>query len=263
MVYQRPSNLVLTVIAALVAAGILLLQINSIPLAPWLALPMVFVLPGYALSLALFAKNTLGGVERALLSVGLSIAVVIIGGFFLNLTPWGLQPFTWLVLLVGITVLVGLVGLLNRRAPVWMARRTLRLEIPGRAVLVFAAALVLLLLALRVAQLPSPANVVEGYTALWLVPSNPTNPDVVELGLSSAELETVSYQLKLQVNGQTIQEWNPITLAPGKPWQQTYVLPSSKGAPQQVRALLYRLDSPGALYRNVLLQRNSPTSDSR
>jgi uncharacterized membrane protein len=56
-----------------------------------LGLPFLLVFPGYTLVAALFpGKTDLGGVERAALSLGLSIAVVPLTGLILNYTPWGI-----------------------------------------------------------------------------------------------------------------------------------------------------------------------------
>src|SRR6266516_7404066 len=56
-----------------------------------LALPLVFVLPGYTLTAALFHNRSLGVPARLLFSFGLSLAIDILGGLILNLLPTGLR----------------------------------------------------------------------------------------------------------------------------------------------------------------------------
>ncbi len=57
-----------------------------------LALPFLLFLPGYLLIYVLFPKKgDLGGIERALLSFGLSLIFTPIIGLLLNYTPFGIS----------------------------------------------------------------------------------------------------------------------------------------------------------------------------
>jgi uncharacterized membrane protein len=57
-----------------------------------LGLPLMLFLPGYALVALLFpAKSGLEGIERAALSVGISVAIVPIIGLVLNNTSFGIR----------------------------------------------------------------------------------------------------------------------------------------------------------------------------
>ena len=71
----------------------------------------VLYLPGYVLIQALFPKKKgFGGLERFMLSVGASLAVVSIVGLILNYLPWGLRivPITTaLIIFVASFALVG------------------------------------------------------------------------------------------------------------------------------------------------------------
>ena len=58
----------------------------------YLGILMVLFLPGYASTGAIFpAKNDLEGIERAVVSFGLSIAIVPTMGLALNYTVWGIR----------------------------------------------------------------------------------------------------------------------------------------------------------------------------
>jgi len=48
-------------------------------------------LPGYTLIKALFPTKELDNIERAALSIGMSLALVPIAGLLLNYTPWGVR----------------------------------------------------------------------------------------------------------------------------------------------------------------------------
>lgn len=51
----------------------------------------VLLLPGYSFIKALFPTREIDNIERAALSVGMSLALVPITGLLLNFTPWGLR----------------------------------------------------------------------------------------------------------------------------------------------------------------------------
>jgi len=74
-----------------IGLGVLLILPEIAPLL-WIryVLGALFVLyiPGYAIVRTLYANKTLGFIERNVLSVGLSLAVVPIIGFILDFTPW-------------------------------------------------------------------------------------------------------------------------------------------------------------------------------
>src|SRR5579859_1447416 len=64
-----------------------------------LALPLVFIAPGYTLTGALFHRRSLDRAYRLLLSLGISVSIVIAGGLVLNALPAGLRPSSWSALL--------------------------------------------------------------------------------------------------------------------------------------------------------------------
>lgn len=73
-------------------ASIYLPVVNETPLRSILGLIMALFIPGYSLIAALFpGKTDLGGIERAGLSVGLSIFVTPLIGLGLNFTQWGIR----------------------------------------------------------------------------------------------------------------------------------------------------------------------------
>ena len=54
-------------------------------------------------------------------------------------------------------------------------------------------------------------------------------------------------------DGQVIQDWLTLTLAPGEQWQQLVTLPAGHTS-GQVEAVLFRADSPHTVYRRVVLK---------
>ena len=75
----------------------------------------VLFLPGYALTGALFpAKNDLEGIERAMVSLGLSIAIVPTMGFILNYTVWGIREIPILTVISAFTLLMCVIAYYRR-----------------------------------------------------------------------------------------------------------------------------------------------------
>lgn len=73
----------------------------------YLGIILVLFLPGYALTGAIFpARKDLEGIERAVVSLGLSIAVVPIMGLGLNYTTWGIREIPILTELSVFTLLM-------------------------------------------------------------------------------------------------------------------------------------------------------------
>lgn len=102
------------------------------PIQVLLGVPFVLVLPGYALTCALFPgvnsdnpwsergpvsrfyPRYISGIERIVLSVGLSIFVVPLLGLFLNFTPWGVTAGPYLMALLTVVVGGALVAAVRR-----------------------------------------------------------------------------------------------------------------------------------------------------
>src|SRR3954451_13240060 len=102
---------------AVAAAGPVLLLVDGIhPLLRLvLALLLVVLAPGYSVMLAACPGPSIAGTERLVLSVGVSMALAVLGGLLLNWTPWGLRPESWVVLLSGVTLVAAVVAVARQR----------------------------------------------------------------------------------------------------------------------------------------------------
>src|SRR5260370_40182737 len=107
---HRSTDIFAVVAITLVAAVLALLVPPDIALIRILTLPLVLVLPGYALTAALLPNRSLGGEERLMFSLGLSLAAVVLGGLPLYWTPMGLLALSLEVLLALVTLPAGVVG---------------------------------------------------------------------------------------------------------------------------------------------------------
>lgn len=64
----------------------------------------VLWLPGYTFIKALFIEKELDNIERAALSIGMSLALVPITGLLLNYTPWGIRLTPIIISLLALTI---------------------------------------------------------------------------------------------------------------------------------------------------------------
>jgi hypothetical protein len=74
-----------------------------------------FFLPGFCLIKALFPQKELEQIERATLSVGISLSIVALISFLLNYTYWGITIATLTMSLVTLTVTFATVAVLRER----------------------------------------------------------------------------------------------------------------------------------------------------
>ena len=217
-----------------------------------LALPLVFVLPGYILTEALFHRRSLGVPARLLFSLGLSLAIDILGGLILNLLPTGLRGTSWAALLGLLTAVLSLpVAYLRRGAPVNGVRLP-RLRFTISNFVLFGLAIIVAILsigydAIGVAQQPHP-----GFTQLWMLPAVQAGKNcAVHLGVRSFESTSVTYRGTLTVEKAQVATWSSVVLAPQQEWKRSVLIPPGVTNDVYVKVQLYRVDKPQTVYREV------------
>lgn len=251
-----------TVITLLVIASIL--AVASIDVGParvlltLLAVLLVLVLPGLLMTPLLFPTRSLGLPERVVLALGISLAVMSLGGQLLNIFPLGIRTASWLALLALLVAgalvihrardLAPITGLLGRRIVV------IRLD-AMRPVLWFVPALALLVLAVVVSRIGLQETFGEGFTQLWIGPVS-SDGRTTELGIRNAELGSTKYRLEMLVDGAVQQQWPSIVLSPDQEWHTHVALPADPAA-HSLEAYLYLGNRPDELYRRVSLRREA------
>lgn len=75
----------------------------------------VFFLPGFCLIKALFPQKELDQIERAILSVGISLTIVPVISYLLNFTYWGITIVTLTLSLVALTATFATVAVLREQ----------------------------------------------------------------------------------------------------------------------------------------------------
>ncbi|MDZ4721515.1 MAG: DUF1616 domain-containing protein [Roseiflexaceae bacterium] len=212
-----------------------------------LGLPLALILPGYVLMAAGSPSGAIGALERLLFSLGASIALSIIGGFLLNLTPWGLRPGSWALLLGSVTLLACGIAFLRRQtlAPSSIGPR-IRLRLVD--LVLFGCAALITGGALVVATTSAASPPADGFTQLWMLPVD----DGVQIGIHNLEAQPMQYRLELAVAGQVVRHWQRVDLQNDGRWAEHESL--KLGAGVNVEARLYRADDPAHVYRLVTLR---------
>jgi uncharacterized membrane protein len=222
-----------------------------------LTLPLVLVLPGYALFSALFPARFLGVAERIVFSVGLSLIIVILSGLLLNLTPFGLRANSWAVFLGLITLGASGAALIRRRGQDEPAQSRSMARLTLLPALLFVLAGVIICGAVVVSINGASQQTHTAFSQLWILPGSGVNAtNTVRLGVSNMEPQAENYLLEVDVNGQLAKVWPAIDLKPNENWQTTLVLQLARqtvqSGPAKVEAYLYRGTST-TVYRHVLL----------
>lgn len=223
-----------------------------------LAIPMVFVIPGYVVVCALFPRPTFKLAEQALLSISGSITLAILAGFALYWTPWGLQATSLIAILTGITFVAYIVAVLrrNQQATFTIPMQPKYTSLHPMHILSIAAACFIFVGAIVIARTPVSASNVQGYSQLWVLPANQTNQSV-RLGVRSEEFADVEYRVEVRIGNAIVHTWPSIELKPGQQWEATTDLPTGRTTGQDVVVQLYRLDVPDTVYRRVVLRAES------
>lgn len=250
---MRRKNLDLFIIMSIVVLNVewMVLPFHFTVIGTILALPLVFVLPGYALTEALFQKRSLETAQRLVFSLALSLAVVILSGFILNLFPSGLHAQTWTLFLGLLTVVFSFTAIL-RRTEQSDRVQPLRLNLSISAFILFEVATIVAILAI----LYSTAGVTQqrqpGFTQLWIKPApQPGNSCAIRIGVSSFESTLVTYRIVMTMNSTQIAAWSSISLVPREQWEQIELVNPDASRNAFVEVLLYRLDKPQTVYQKV------------
>lgn len=248
---MRRANADLLGGAALAILGALVVvAIPSSAVRVLFALPLLFFLPGFAVTAALFPAARLDRARRLLLQLGSSLAISVLAALLLELTSLGLSRDSWALLLALVTCAASAVAIRRRKGP-WRAPRVPRLSLTEAAIFGFAVALAVGTLAF--ARSPLAAKNVRGYTALSISAGRGQKSNVLHVQISSSELRPLGYRLELEA-GKKLVDVQRVALVPGQQWRLTvHMTPKETSDAIRIRALLYRTDHPHAVYRAVWL----------
>lgn len=254
----------------------------------FLGLLLVLFLPGYALTEALIpAKKGMEGIERALLSLGLSIAIVPLMGLGMNYTDWGIREVPVLTGLSGFTLLMCGAAYYRR----FQLPEAEVFEVPVKAsILALKAqflegsgsradrALSILLVISILASLGSLAYVIgspregEAFTEFYILgpdrmaenyPTNYTlgNSGTVVVGITNHEYRTMDYTMEIRLENHSLplpEEQKYISLGHNVSWEEPVTFtPPFEGKNMKLEFLLFNETEKSVPYRNVHLWINA------
>ena len=232
----------------LLSAALLLGLIVAVPgarvLRALLALPLVFYIPGYMV-LRLFGRHPGTHLEDTLYAFGVSVVIVISGGFFLNAIGH-MTPLGWALLLCSISAL-------SWAASSWRTRDSV--SVHWRISLL--QALTLVCAALMAAgsmfyeRQAAMAYAEFKYTEFWMVSQDPANPNGLTIGIANREGKPASYEVEFMQDKQIAGAWRSIRLEPGEIWTEVLNAGLKPDGNERVEALLFKDGDYRTVYRRV------------
>jgi uncharacterized membrane protein len=243
----------LAAVAGLALAGLALALVPVPgPLRTAALLPLLLILPGYALAAALFRPGEIGRELRVVLSVAFSFGASALGGLVAQLVLRLDRP-VWATLLALVTVLAAVVALLRRDAMPADSEPP-RLSLPR----VRLASLLAMLAAIAIAggAIASATGGVHRqldgsrFSSLSLVPSGPSGTaPPVRIGVSNHEGRPVAYRVSVRQAGRTVKRWR-FRLDANHGWQARLTASAISGT----GPVTARLDRDGRLCHRVALR---------
>ncbi len=240
---------ILTIIAANIVCIFLSIHVTAIGIA--LALPLVFLFPGYVVTEVLSFKRPLNTTYRTILSIGLSLAIDILSGFLLNLLPIGLRAVSWIVLLGLLTVIFSLLLAFLRRGVPVNERYIPAIHFRFHEYALVGLAVLIVVLSLQYAAQGVVQQPHQGFTQLWLLPPQTEKSCALRLGVRSFESTSTTYMVMTKENGKQVSVQSSIVLAPQQEWDSAVAVPATATTNVSVDVSLYRADRPGEVYRDV------------
>jgi uncharacterized membrane protein len=282
---QTPKDLLL-VAGLILFIDILVLvpALNGSFLRTYLGILLVLFLPGYALTGAIFpAKKDLEGIERAVISLGLSIAIVPIMGLVLNYTIWGIQEITILTSLSVFILLMCAIAYHRRsllpeeeafEVPFKDFFLRMKIEImkkpESKIDRVFAVLLVLLIITsvVGLAHIIGNQKEREHFTEFYILGANKTadgyptdlvlgKNETVVVGIVNHEYRPVDYTMEMRLENQSLrllEDQKQISIAHNMSWIEPVTFtPPFKGNNMKLEFLLFNETEKQTPYRNLHL----------
>jgi uncharacterized membrane protein len=280
---QPPLDLLLVAGLVLLTDTLVLVpELSGSFLRTYLGIVMVLFLPGYALTGAIFpAKNDLEGIERAVISLVLSIAVVPIMGFGLNYTTWGIREIPILIGLSVFTLLMCATAYYRRsllpeekafevsfRTPFLSMKTEILKEPESKIDRVLAVFLTLSILASVSGLAYVIGNPKEGehFTEFYILGANKTaegyptdfvqgENGTVVVGIANHEYRPVDYTMEIRLENHSLplpENQKRISLANNMSWVEPVTFtPPLKGNNMKLEFLLFNETEKKVPYRNL------------
>jgi hypothetical protein len=232
--------------AVLCAVLALLIPVDGVALV--FALPLVLLLPGYAITAAAFAQRPLAAPQLLLLSIALSLATLVLGSLVLNYIG-GIHPLSWALLLLVVVFAACRVAAV-RRGSSGKGVRLPRLRLGGLQAAMLLGAVAAAAVALVLASTSVPAEDALGYTQLWILPQPGTGGSRAQVGVRSQQQTSLDYDLRVRIGSDVVLR-RSFRLAPGETRLVKLRAPPGTAGTVPVIATLLRHNRPTKVYRRV------------
>jgi hypothetical protein len=210
-------------------------------------LPLVLLLPGYALMATLFPRRLPRPTERLVMTLVLSIASTGIIGLLLNYSPHGLTTWAWLVALPGVIWGACLIAAMRRL----LARSnhlTFHVPMLRRYATISLLMLCFMGVTIAVARRGEAAQPRPSFSALSVVRRA---SDTLTIGVLNAEQSATTYQLTFVLNGVEIKRIAPFVVESEDSTEILFPLPN--GASGKLEILLSKAAAPERIYRSTII----------
>jgi uncharacterized membrane protein len=193
--------------ASLASLLLMLLPFGGLPKAIALV-PLALILPGYAISAAMFMPGSITRGERLVYTLSLSVGAAAIGGLAWQLF-FGLSRASWALVLVAIVLVAARIARSRRAAtsfdPAEQRSRLPRLGLPNA--LAILAAVILTVVAVDVAIEGLRDQRAEShFSSLWALPHGPAE-EAVEIGVQNHQGSVYTYRLSVDRAGIPVWLW--------------------------------------------------------
>lgn len=253
--WPGPADLILTAGVAIIAVAAAIVELPP-PVRVPLGLASTLFLPGYALSLVLFPKDRLDGIERAALAFTLSVGAIVLAALVVNLAPIGLTGPSLITASTTVTLGACAIAWMRSRAT---AGGPVRLRIdPSRALrlgdafsrwplVVVGAAGILLVIAVGT-RMPAVSGATEFYLLgpSGRIDDSPTRVQAghvttITIGVTNFTGTAAPFRVTVEWHGARLAAAGPIDVAQGATWTGTieFTAPSS-GAGDPIGVHLFR-----------------------
>jgi len=238
-----------------------------------LAVPYLVFVPGYTLLAAIFVKEKeINGVERSVLSVGLSFVIVVLAGLFLNYTAWGIRLEPALYFITGFVFLVSVIAWLRRDRLGGSKRYNVALNLEwlnwkksdgGRALSVLLAAGIIGSFG-YLGYLAATPGAGEAFSEFYILGESGKTMDypqelrvgedsLVYLGIVNHENKDISYSIRVFTGDNEIASSGPVLLTDGQKWEgEVSFTITSPGEEKKLEFMLYK-DGEDTAYKNLHL----------
>jgi uncharacterized membrane protein len=255
-----PHRDLLAVTAGAAVSALIVLTVPVTAIRAAFALPLCFVLPGYAATAAIFGRSKPGGARLTMLVLAMSLATLVLGSLVLDV-PRGLRAGPWVGLLTAVVVATSAIAWRRRGESEPVTRPLPRLTVGTGNALLLAIALLGTTSAIVLSEVPLRAAHALGYTELWL--TGPDKMSLLRIGVTSAEQHATTYRLEVRVGSAAPTVVAPdLTLRPAEQKRFTVRVPTRvSGSQPEAVAILYKAGDP-EVYRSATARLPPDTSVS-